>query len=254
MNRISILCYGVLSYVVGLASILYMIGWLGNFAVPLSIDSQPVGAVWTAATINLFVFMVFCIQHSAMARPAFKSWWTKLVPESIERSTYVLFSGVALLAVMLCWQPLGGQIWLVENQPLRCVLHTVYLLGWAILFGSTFALNHFDLFGLRQAWLHFRRIPYTQLQFSTPGPYRWVRHPLYVGWLTLAWATPSMTAAHLTFALATTAYILVAIRWEEKDLVDIHGDLYKDYQVQTPMLIPSIVHAQSNRTEVESLT
>lgn len=239
MKRAAILAYGVLSYTVGSASLLFMIGWLGNF-VPRSIDSRPVSYLWEAVAINLFVFAAFSIQHSVMARPAFKAWWTKVIPQAAERSTYVLASGLAMFLMMLSWQPMGGTIWSVEYQPVRCILHTVYLLGWGILVGSTFALNHFDLFGLRQTWLYFRNRPYVELEFKTPGPYRFVRHPLYVGWLTLAWATPNMTFAHFAFAILTTVYILVAIGWEEKDLVDYHGDDYRRYRESTPMLIPSL--------------
>ena len=240
MKRAAILLYGIGSYAAGMASLVYMIGWLGNILIPRSMDSPATSSLGYAVIINLTVFLVFCVQHSLMARPAFKKWWTKIIPESAERSTYVLFSGLALFAVMLCWQPMGSDIWRIESQAVRCVIHTLYVVGWAILVGSTFALNHFDLFGLRQVWLQFRNRPYTHLDFATPGPYRLVRHPLYVGWLTLAWATPDMTVAHLAFALGTTAYILVAIRWEERDLVEFHGDLYEDYRQQTPMLIPKL--------------
>ena len=243
-SRLPILVYGIAAYCVGFASLVYMIGWLGNFLVPISIDSQPTQSLAVPLAINTVVFLVFCVQHSVMARPKFKERWTKVIPESAERATYVLFSGVALFVVMLCWQPLGGHLWNIENQPIRCTLHTLYVAGWAILVGSTFALNHFDLFGLRQVWLQFRGKPYTPLKFATPGPYKLVRHPLYVGWLTLAWATPSMSIAHLAFALATTAYILKAIRWEEIDLIEMHGDTYRSYQRQTPMLIPNSLPAK----------
>jgi len=240
MKRAAILLYGIGSYAAGMASLVYMIGWLGNILIPRSMDSPATNSLGYAVIINLTVFLVFCVQHSLMARPAFKKWWTRIIPESTERRTYVLFSGLALFAVMLCWQPMGGDIWRVENQAIRCAIHPLYVVGWGILVGSTFALNHFDLFGLRQVWLQFRNRPYTHLEFATPGPYRLVRHPLYAGWLTLAWATPDITIAHLPFALGTTAYILVAIRWEERDLVEFHGELYEDYRQQTPMLVPKL--------------
>ena len=175
-----------------------------------------------------------------MARPAFKKALTKLVPESAERSTYVLFSGIFLTAMMLLWQPMGGDIWRIEYLPVRCLLHGIYALGWVVLVGSTFALNHFDLFGLRQVWLQFQGQPYSDLKFATPGPYRFVRHPIYVGWIILAWATPEMTWTHFAFAVATTLYIAKAITWEEKDLVNYHGDLYRAYQNATPKLIPNV--------------
>ena len=244
MKRTGMLAYGLSAYAVGMASLVFMIGWLGNF-LPRSIDSQPVSYFWEAVVINFFVFAAFGIQHSVMARPAFKAWWTKVIPEAAERSTYVLASGVAMILLMLSWQPMGGAIWTVDYQPARCALHTLYLIGWGILVGSTFALNHFDLFGLRQVWLYFRGSSYEALEFKTPGPYRFVRHPLYVGWLTLAWATPDMTIAHLSFAVLTTVYILMAIRWEERDLVEYHGEDYRRYQDQTPMLIPSMNFSKS---------
>ncbi|MFK7735733.1 MAG: methanethiol S-methyltransferase [Pirellulaceae bacterium] len=246
MKNCVMLMYGIFAYGVGLGSILFMMGWLGNF-IPKSIDSTPVSRLGEALLINFFVFAAFGIQHSVMARPAFKAWWTKVIPEAAERSTYVLFSGVAMLLLMFSWQPLGGAIWSIDYQPARCILHTLYFAGWGILFGSTFALNHFDLFGLRQVWFYFHGKPYEVLQFKTPGPYRFVRHPLYVGWLMLAWATPDMTLAHLGFAVMTTAYILIAIRWEERDLVNFHGDDYIRYQAKTPMLIPSLSTRESSK-------
>ena len=252
MKRAAILLYGIGSYAAGMASLVYMIAWLGNILIPRSMDSPATNSLGFAVIINLTVFFVFCVQHSLMARPAFKEWWTKVIPESAERSTYVLFSGLALFAVMLCWQPLGGDICRIENQAIRCAIHTLYVVGWVILVGSTFALNHFDLFGLRQVWLQFRNRPYTHLDFATPGPYRLVRHPLYVGWLTLAWATPDMTIAHLAFALGTTAYILVAIRWEERDLVEFHGELYEDYRRKTPMLVPKLSGGSEARSPAAS--
>ncbi|HBE67004.1 MAG TPA: hypothetical protein DDW52_02540 [Planctomycetaceae bacterium] len=239
MKRWIILLYGLCAYGFAMASLFYMIGWLGNW-LPRSIDAAPSESLAIAALINLFVFVAFGIQHSVMARPAFKKALTKLIPESAERSTYVLCSGVCLFAIMLLWQPMGGQIWKVDNQPLRCVLHSIYAIGWVVLVGSTFALNHFDLFGLRQVWLQFRGKPYTHLEFAAPGPYRFVRHPIYVGWIILAWATPDMTWTHLVFAVATTLYIVKAIGWEEKDLVDYHGKVYESYRDRTPKLIPSL--------------
>lgn len=243
MKRWMTLSYGIAAYCIGMASLFYMIGWLGNW-VPRSIDAAPSGTLASAALINLFVFLAFGIQHSVMARPAFKKVLTKLIPESAERSTYVLCSGVCLTAMMLLWQPMGGQIWKIEYQPLRCVMHGIYVLGWAVLVGSTFALNHFDLFGLRQVWLQFRGKPYEHLEFSTPGPYRFVRHPIYVGWIILAWATPDMTWTHFAFAVATTVYIAKAITWEEKDLVEYHGQAYEEYCNTTPKLIPNMAPAR----------
>ena len=251
-RRFLILIYGIASYLIGMASLVYMMGWLGYIFVPKSIDSEPQHPLLLALAINALAFLGFSIQHSVMARPAFKRWWTRIIPKEAERSTYVLFSGVAMFALMFAWSPLGGTVWKIESQPIRCLLHTTYLGGWAILVASTFSLNHFDLFGLRQVWLQFRGREYTDLKFATPGPYRIVRHPLYVGWLTLAWATPNMTVAHLLFALGTTVYILTAIRWEEKDLVEVHGAKYQAYQAETPMLIPRIKSTPKSRMVANS--
>lgn len=240
MRKSIILAYGVMSYGVGMASLAYMVGWLINLVVPHSIDSPGNGSMGAALAINSGLFLAFGIQHSVMARPTFKTWFTKFIPEAIERSTYIMLSGVTLLAVMLLWQPIGISIWNVEHSVGRAALFVLYGVGWAVLVGSTFALNHFDLFGLRQVWFDFAGIERKHLDFATPGPYRMVRHPIYVGWILLAWATPTMTLAHLAFALATTVYILVAIRYEERDLVAFHGQTYTDYRERTPMLVPGL--------------
>jgi protein-S-isoprenylcysteine O-methyltransferase Ste14 len=174
-----------------------------------------------------------------MARPAFKRWLTRFIPEPAERSTYVLLSSVALFALFWQWQPLGGNVWEVKGDMARSVVLAVYAAGWVIVLATTFLINHFDLFGLRQVWLAFRGIPYTPLGFATPGPYRLVRHPLYIGWFTVFWAAPTMTAAHLIFALGMTAYILAAIRWEERDLVAAHPE-YAAYRGRVPMLVPRL--------------
>jgi protein-S-isoprenylcysteine O-methyltransferase Ste14 len=173
-----------------------------------------------------------------MARPWFKRVWTRVIPEQIERSTYVLFSSLALLFLFWQWRPVGVVIWQVEEQAGRIVLYGLCASGWLLVLASTFLINHFDLFGLRQVYLFLIGREYTQLKFGTPGPYRHVRHPLYLGWLFAFWATPTMTVAHLFFALATTLYILMAIQFEEKDLVDLHGEEYKRYQKRVPMILP----------------
>lgn len=237
-KRIAFFAYGLVCYAIGMGSLFYSMGWLGNFGVPRTIDSAPEIGLGTALLVNLGVLAVFVVQHSVMARPAFKRVWTRIIPASLERSTYVLFSGIAMGLMMLLWQPMGGTVWSVEDPAGRAALWTAYGLGWAVLVGSSFLLNHFDLFGLRQAWLQLRGREYTPLTFNTPFFYSVVRHPIYVGWITLMWATPTMTAAHLVFALASTAYILVAVRFEERDLVAEHGDHYTDYQDRVPALVP----------------
>ena len=240
MRRSMILAYGVLSYAVGLGSLVYMIGWLANLIVPRSIDSPGNGSLGIALLVNIALFVAYGLQHSLMARPGFKAWLKKFIPEAAERSTYVLASGIGLLAVMFLWQPMAFEVWHVTNPLGKAALYVLYAVGWANLVGSTFVINHFDLFGLRQVWLEFRGREYTHLDFATPGPYRIVRHPLYVGWITLAWATPTMTIAHLIYAVISTTYILVAIRYEERDLIAFHGAAYADYRSRTPMLVPGL--------------
>jgi protein-S-isoprenylcysteine O-methyltransferase Ste14 len=187
--------------------------------------------------INSLLLGVFAVQHSVMARPWFKKAWTRLVPETVERSTYVLFSSLALLLLFWLWQPMGGVIWNVQNSVGRVALNAVYAIGLLTVLITTFLINHFDLFGLRQVWLNLIGRAYKSLGFVTPGPYRFIRHPLYVGWLLSFWAAPTMTSAHLVFALATSAYIFVAIQFEERDLVRAHPE-YAEYKERVPMILP----------------
>lgn len=238
MKRFTILTYGVACYAIFLFTFLYAIGFLANAVVPKSIDSPVTSAPALAIVINLILLSVFAIQHSVMARPAFKKWWTRFVPEAAERSTYVLFSSIALLLLFWLWQPIAGVVWNVESPAWQTAIWILYGIGWLTILISTCLINHFDLFGLRQVWLAFRGQPYTPLRFTTPGPYKWVRHPLYVGWLIAFWATPTMTIARLVFAIVTTAYILVAIKLEEKDLTAFHGAKYERYRQNVGMLIP----------------
>ena len=240
MKRYAIFGYGVVCYLIFFATFLYAIGFVGNIWVPQSIDAAPRLATSEALLINLLLLGVFAIQHSVMARPGFKRWWTRVVPEPAERSTYVLFSSLALIVLFTYWQPLGGMIWQVHDPGGQFTLYSLFAFGWGLVLVSTFLINHFDLFGLRQVWLYLRGQDYTPLSFVTPGPYKLVRHPLYVGWLFAFWATPTMTVTHLVFALATTAYILIAIRLEERDLIACHGERYHDYRRQVPMLVPRI--------------
>ncbi len=242
-SRITAFVYGVVSYLVFFATFLYAIGFLGNFLVPKSIDSDPQVPFLLALAINLTLLALFAVQHSVMARPWFKEAWTRFVPTPVERSTYVLFSSAALLLLFWKWQPMGGVIWEVNSAYGQLMLEASYLTGVLIVLVTTFLLNHFDLFGLRQVWLYLLGRPYTPLTFRTPGPYRIVRHPLYVGWLLMFWSAPLMTSAHLVFALATTAYILIAIQFEERDLVRSHQE-YAEYRRQVPMIIPIIPSKQ----------
>ncbi len=252
MKRWLVLIVGVLSYAFFFCTFLYSAGFLGNFLVPKSIDSGAEGPLGEALLINGVLLTVFAVQHSVMARPGFKAWWTKFVPAPLERPVYVLASSVALALMYWLWRPMGGTVWQVENPLGVAILYGVFTAGWLIVLVSTFLINHFDLFGLRQVWLYFRGEEYSPLNFSSPWPYRVVRHPLYVGWLTAFWATPTMTIAHLVFALATTAYILVAIRLEEKDLVDAHGSAYEKYRQRVPMLIPGLKPKSGSKVADES--
>jgi protein-S-isoprenylcysteine O-methyltransferase Ste14 len=236
MNRTLALLYGLLCYALFLATFGYAVGFVGDVAVR-SLDSAPVGSFGLSLLIDIGLLGLFAVQHSVMARPRFKRAWTRVVPQPVERSTYVLASSVALILLFWQWRPLGGVIWDVEQPAVRGALYGAFGLGWALVLLSTFLINHFDLFGLRQVWLYFRGRANRPLRFVTPGPYRWVRHPLYVGWLVAFWATPTMTSAHLLFALATTGYILIAIRLEERDLIAAHPE-YARYRAQVPMLVP----------------
>ena len=236
-GRITAFTYGVVCYLAFVATFLYAIGFLGNVSVPKSIDSGPQVALGVALATDFALLALFAIQHSIMARQWFKAAWTRIVPSLVERSTYVLFSRVALLILFWKWQPLGGVIWNIESSSGRFLLLAMYALGWIIVLVATFLINHFDLFGLRQVWLYLRGHAYTPLKFRTPGLYRIVRHPLYVGWLLVFWSAPLMTSTHLVFAIATTAYILIAIQFEERDLAQMHGE-YEEYRRRVPMLLP----------------
>jgi protein-S-isoprenylcysteine O-methyltransferase Ste14 len=239
MRRASIFIYGLVSYAIFFATFLYAFGFVGNILVPKSMDSPADGPLLTALLIDIGLLGLFAFQHSLMARPGFKKWWTRYVPQEAERSTYVLFSSVLMIAMFVFWQPLGGTIWSVANPAAQAVLYGLFGFGWLLVLVSTFLINHFDLFGLRQVWLCLRGREYTPVGFTMPGPYRMVRHPLYVGWLFAFWATPTMTVTHLVFALMTTAYILVAIRLEEKDLLDAHPE-YAVYRREVPALVPRL--------------
>ena len=240
VTRIAFFVYGTLAYLFFLATFLYAIAFVGGFAVPTRLDGTPTTDVWTALAIDTGLLGVFAVQHSVMARRWFKRWWTQVVPWAIERSTYVLAASLALALLFWQWRPLGGTIWTVESPALRAVIWTIFACGWLQVLVMTFYINHFDLFGLRQVWLHLRGRHYTRVSFTTPAPYRLVRHPLYLGFLLAFWATPTMTAAHLLFAVATTAYIVLAIQFEERDLAHEHGAPYEAYRRRVPMLLPGL--------------
>lgn len=238
MRRITFFVYGVVCYLMFLATFSYAIAFVGNVLVPRTIDGEPQSSLGMALLINLGLLTVFAVQHSVMARPAFKRWWTKYVPETIERSTYVLMSNLALILLFTFWEPMGGVIWSVSNPFAVKLLIGLCVAGWGTVLVSTFLINHFQLFGLQQVWNYLRGTEAAPVKFVTPMFYKRVRHPLYVGFLIAFWATPTMTVTHLIFAIATAGYMLVAIQLEERDLVAEHGETYVEYRKQVPMLVP----------------
>jgi len=240
MKRTAILVYGFVCYAIFFATFLYAIGFVGNLVVPKSIDTGiETGWPWALA-VNGLLLTVFALQHSVMARPAFKRWITRFIPHAAERSTYVLASSAALLVLFWAWRPLPTTVFAVESELLRTAITAVYLGGVGLVLYATFLIDHFDLFGLRQVVLHFRGQPYTHKRFMTPSLYKHIRHPLYVGWFIVFWATPSMSVGHLLLAVGTTAYILVAIVFEERDLSEMLGADYRAYRGRTPKFLPRL--------------
>jgi methanethiol S-methyltransferase len=237
-KRLLFFAYGSAAYLVFLGTFLYAIAFVGGFAVPTTLDAKADGPIGIALAIDAALLTVFAVQHSVMARRWFKERWTQIVPWAIERSTFVLFASLALILLFWQWRPIGIEIWTIQNAAARAAIWTLFAAGWATVLIVTFLINHFDLFGLRQVWLPLVGKPYSRTPFTTPGPYRLVRHPLYFGFLLAFWMTPTMTAAHLVFAVATTAYIVLAIQFEERDLVAEHGAVYEAYRREVPMLLP----------------
>jgi protein-S-isoprenylcysteine O-methyltransferase Ste14 len=230
--------YGIICYLVFFATFLYAIGFVSNAFVPRAIDGPQQTSLMSGLIVDALLLLVFALQHSIMARPAFKRRWTKIVPEAAERSTYVLASSLALILVFAFWQPLGGIVWSVTNRSLALLLNVISALGWITVLASTFLIDHFDLFGLRQGWFALRGRPYQPIGFRTPAFYRIVRHPLYVGFLLAFWAAPTMTVTHLLFALLTSGYIFVAVQFEERDLEAALGPAYREYRRRVPMFVP----------------
>lgn len=238
MKKLFFLLYGVVAYIIFFGTFCYAVGFVSSILVPKHIDSAPESPLGYAFLVNAGLLSLFALQHSVMARPAFKRWWTKFVPEPIERSTYVLLASLCLILLFWYWQPMGGVIWDVKSETTRSILTSLCLLGFGIVLVTTFLINHFDLFGLRQVWGYFTGKKYETLVFRTPLYYKYVRHPLYLGFMIAFWSAPTMTAAHLFFAVLTTGYMLIAIQFEERDLITHFGEDYKKYKRSAPMLIP----------------
>lgn len=253
MKKVLFLLYGMIAYLIFFGTFCYAIGFVSALFVPKHIDSVPESPLAYALLVDAALLSLFALQHSIMARPAFKRWWTKFIPEPIERSTYVLLASVCLILLFWLWQPLGGVVWQVQSETARIFLQSLCLLGFGIVLISTFLINHFDLFGLRQVWLYATGKPYQSLPFRTPFFYKYVRHPIYMGFIIAFWAAPVMTAAHLFFAAMTTAYILAAIQFEENDLVRHFGVKYQEYRKSAPMLIPFSRGLKNKRMDSESI-
>jgi protein-S-isoprenylcysteine O-methyltransferase Ste14 len=238
MGRFVAFLYGLAAYLVFLPTFSYAVGFLGGFIVPKNIDSGPAVPFAEAMVVNIALMSLFALQHSVMARPQFKRWWTKVVPEAVERSTYVLFTSVALILLFWQWRPMPTIVWHISNPDLAMAVSGVFGFGWLLVLLSTFMINHFHLFGLEQATWVLAGRKVGKPVFETPMLYRYVRHPIYLGFMIAFWAAPTMTLGHLLFAGVTTAYIFIGIAFEERDLIEAFGDEYRHYREKVAMLVP----------------
>jgi protein-S-isoprenylcysteine O-methyltransferase Ste14 len=247
--RAAALAYGLAAYALFFATVFYAIGFVANLGVPKGIDGGVAASMPVALAVNLSLLGLFALQHSIMARPAFKRWWTRFVPHSVERSTYVVLACAALVLLFVFWIPMPAPVWTVTAEPAATILLGLSLAGWTLVFASTFLISHTELFGLKQVMMNWRGRGLPDPTFRTPLFYRVVRHPLYLGFLIAFWSTPAMTLGHLLFAAATTAYILIAIQLEEHDLVGLFGDRYRDYRRRVGMLLPRLSGSSSEETK-----
>ncbi|MGA2942600.1 MAG: methanethiol S-methyltransferase [Xanthobacteraceae bacterium] len=238
IGRIIAFLYGIVAYVVFFVTFLYAIGFVEDLVVPKTIDGGTAAPTAQALIVNLVLMSIFAIQHSVMARPQFKQWWTKFVPPSVERSTYVLLASLSLALLIWQWQPMPAVMWQIADPRIAMAVTGLSFVGWLIVLTSTFLINHFELFGLHQVANNLTGRPMPALRFRTPLYYHFVRHPIYLGFIIAFWAAPTMTVGHLLFAAVTTAYIIVGIQLEERDLIDIFGDQYRSYKSHVAMLVP----------------
>jgi len=239
MSRVTSLLFAVAAYAIFFATFLYLIAFVGNLPfAPVTVDRGPEAPVAAAIVINVALIALFGLQHSVMARQGFKRWWTQIVPRPAERSVYVLAASLALIILFLFWRPIPAIVWNATGTALETPLWALFAAGWVIVLISTFLINHFELFGLQQAWFHMRGREAAAPQFREPFLYRWVRHPIYLGFFLAFWSTPLMTAGHLLLAAGVSVYMLIAIQYEERDLVGIYGDTYEQYRHRAGMLTP----------------
>jgi protein-S-isoprenylcysteine O-methyltransferase Ste14 len=248
MARTLVFIYGIVAYAAFFVAFLYMMGFVGNMVVPKSIDSGVPASLGQALLVNALLVVLFALQHSVMARPAFKSWWTKVIPQPMERSTFVLLTSLVLALIFWQWKPIPVILWDVQHPLATALLTAIFFLGWATVLYSSFLIDHFDLFGLRHVYLHLRSRPYTHPPFVVRSLYRLIRHPLMLGFLIAIWVTPTMTVGHLVFALLMTGYIFVGVTLEERDLARHLGTDYELYRSQTPMFVPSLVRHNAPNT------